>query len=263
MSGGGDTKELSSASSTLHPSIPSASLRLWAPTAPGLRAGPESLPKLRGGHSDIALRSPDHEQRSSAIPGGPTHRAGAAPPPARGVTVGWDWARRGRPDLPPRSGTRRLSGAPDRHPTLPPCHRRLGLTAPASSHSPRAHPPAGALRRSLKPCPTMGSTAADAATTAEAPTKPLVFVLSFRRPQGGGARDSSRRDPPPPQQTLKKSPSPKCTSPASFVASSTRLCFTEPLLPPKEEDGIWARPYSSIDPTEEGKGVIGVRSGRR
>lgn len=54
-------------------------------------------------------------------------------------------------------------------------------------------------------------------------SKPLVFVLSCRRPQGGGARDSPRRDPPLPQQTWKKSSAPKHLSPVSFVASSTRL----------------------------------------
>ena len=73
-------------------------------------------------------------------------------------------------------------------------------------------------------------------------SKPLVFVLSFRRPQGGGARDSPRRDPPRPQQTWKKSPAPKRLSPVSFVAFSTRYGFTEPILPlgSRAQDGIWA-----------------------
>lgn len=142
---GGYTKELPSFSLLDPLSILSASLRPRAPTALGLRAGPESLPRLRTGHSDIEPRSTDHEQRNSAILGGPTHHAGTAPPPAFRVTVGGT----GRGGC-FRTYLRGLGPAasavpPDRHPTLPPCRRRLGLTDPASSRCLRAHPPAGAL----------------------------------------------------------------------------------------------------------------------
>lgn len=132
--------------------------------------------------------------------------------------------------------------SPDRHPTLPtPCHRRLWPHSPGfillparppscwgAAPAPLAQADCGLHRRHRHRCGCR--------------SKPLVFVLSFRRPQGGGACDSPRRDPPLSQQTWKKSPAPKRLSPVSFVASSTRYGFTEPILPlgSRAQDGIWA-----------------------
>lgn len=124
-------------------------LRSRVPTAPRAEGpGPELLPRLRGGLSDISPRSPDQEQKKLCNPGwGPLtvleprlHRPAASRSEGLGAA--------GRPDQSPRSETCRLSGAPG--PASNPSHPRpgaCGLTAPASFCCPRAHPPAGALRR--------------------------------------------------------------------------------------------------------------------
>lgn len=107
------------------------------------------------------------------------------------------------PDLSPRSGTRSLSGAP----------------GPASDPSPLPPPPRphrpGVIPLPARPPSGWGAALAPLALPHHGlhcsrrhrggPSKPLVFVLSFQRPQGGGARDSPRRDLTLPQQTLKNS----------------------------------------------------------
>ncbi|XP_043762822.1 basic proline-rich protein-like [Cervus elaphus] len=206
------------------------------------------------------------KNKETAIPAGPTYRAGAAPPPARGVTVGGDWARRGRPDQSPSSETCLLSGVPG--PASDPSHPPPPALWP---HSPGfiplpARPPScwgaapdplgqadcGLYRRCRRRCCGCRS-------------KPLVFVLSFRRPQGGGARDSPRRDPPQPQQTGKRVPPLSiCLQSALWLRRlAIALLNQSSLSVPGRKTESGHRLYSSIDPKEEREGVLGARGGRR
>lgn len=86
----------------------------------------------------------------------------------------------------------------------------------SSASQPRLHPAACAptLRPGAAPAP-QGLSLYGRHGHCRGPTKPLVFVLSFRPPpRGGGARDSPRKDPPLPRQTSKKSPAPhQCPQP--------------------------------------------------
>lgn len=257
--GGGATKELSSASLTLYSSLQHFSASSAHPPAEG-RTG------VAPGAEEWVLRhpppSPNHEQRNPAIPGKPTHRAGDAPPPARGVTVRWGLGAAGASEPVSRGlGPAASAVLPDRHRTLPPpCHRR-----PPRPHSPSFIPLA------VRPPSSWGAAPAPQALPlcghrclhSRGWSKPLVFVLSFRRPQGGGARDSPRRDPKLPQKTLKKSPASMLLSPAGFVPSSPRLCFVEP--PSWSQGGGWTLGvgFLRLIRRREGKGVIGLRGGRR
>ncbi|XP_017732091.1 PREDICTED: translation initiation factor IF-2-like [Rhinopithecus bieti] len=62
---------------------------------------------------------------------------------------------------------------PARHPTLLPRHRRLGLTAPAPSRSPRAHPPPGRNAGRRRPARRRTSAASIEASVS------LLFLLSW------------------------------------------------------------------------------------
>lgn len=141
---------------------------------PRLRAGPESLPGLRSGYSDTPRQVPTTNKETPRSPASPLtvpemrlHQPAAS-------RSGEDWARRGPPNLspevwdpPPQRCSRTGIG-----PFPPPATAgRLGLTARASSRSLYAHPPAGAQRRPLKPCPSAGT----AASTAEAEANPLFL----------------------------------------------------------------------------------------
>lgn len=235
--------------------------RLQCPL-PRLRAGPESLPGLRSGYSDTPTPKSQPRTKKPRDPRrahSPCRRRASTSPRRHGpVRTGRGGGLR---TCLQRSGTRRLSGAPGpaSDPSPPATASRLGLTARASSRSLYAHPPAGAQRRPLKPCPSAGT----AASTAEAEANPLFLFLSFRRPQGGGARDSPRRDPKLPQKTLKKSPAFMLLSPAGLVPSSPRLCFVEP--PSWSQGGGWTLGVGVLRliRRREGKGVIGLRGGRR
>lgn len=116
------------------PLSPPASPQIQAPTPPG--AGADEV-----GGTVLQPQPPSPEQRNPVTPGGPTHLAGDARPPARGVAVRRAVGAAGAsgpvsevedPPLQrcPRTGIR----------PLPPSHRRLGLTVPASSRFLRAHP---------------------------------------------------------------------------------------------------------------------------
>lgn len=121
-------------------------------------------------------------------------------PPAASRCAG-EWARQGRPDLSPRSRTRRFRGAPGPASNpFPPSHRRLGLTVPASSRFLRAHP---RLERSAGPSSPAPPRAPPPRRTPR-PNQTPCFCFEFRHPQGGGTRDSPRRDPSLLQRTVKK-----------------------------------------------------------
>jgi len=170
--GGGATKELSSASSTLYSYLPTF-FHVQCPL-PRLRVGPESLPGLRNGYSDTSpsLQVPTTNKETPRSPASPLtvpetrlHQPAASRPSE-------DWARRGRPNLSPEI----RDPPPQRCPRtgigpFPPCRRLLGLTARASSCFLCAHPPAGAQRRPLKPYPSAGT----AASTAETEANPLFL----------------------------------------------------------------------------------------
>lgn len=208
------------------PCIPPASPPIRCP-APGLGAGPESLPGLRAGYP-AAPRPPPSPGREQRKPGSSTHRAGDAPPPAVASPSVGDWVRRGRPDLSPR--TRRLSGGPgpasDPSPPAPPPY------SPGFILSPARPPSRGEAPTRLSPEPPR----ALPPRPRRSPAKPLVFVLGFRGPPRGGARDSRGgilRFP----TGFEKESRLSAAVPSGFGgASEACLCFPEPLLPL----GSWA-----------------------
>lgn len=153
------------------------------PTPPELRAGPESLPGLRGGHYDAPPPpNPDHEQRK---PGRTAHHAGDAPPLALGVAV-----RRGL------SAAVRASGpvSEDPPPQLCPRTRTRPLpsvtattASPPRLHSAPCAPPF--LGRSVSP-----SSPAPLRAPPRRPNQTPCFCFVFSTPPRGGARDFPRRD---------------------------------------------------------------------
>lgn len=172
---------------------------------------------------------------------------------------GGDSARRGRPDLSPRSSTRRLSGAPG------PASGPTSQSQPPRPHSPGfiplpARPPsARGQRRPLEPCPSMGATA-----TAEGQPNPLFLFWGFAPPLGaghvtprGGIRHCRNR--------FRKRVPHLINVPSQFCS-----LLGWPLL-------YWATPSSRFQARGwnlgsalfwdwsggKGKGVTGVKSGRR